>query len=275
MGVRNKKYGPDTSIADDPEITLSANDTTEDTPTEKNSRLKQLGKAIADGYGDTEFANMSIGDIIGIASTYKGARAGLENTLENRAGDTPNVNYFKNFGDEALKTIDESKGEAKKVLDINKKDINRSRRGLVIRNRNSARSVNTMRSLDIAAEAQANIANTSALEAYSSVMQTILDKKANAQLAIDNVKMKAEGDRDIADRQDRDNFYTQKGKDLASMYEGYQKIGRHLNDIKEREMLYTLLEQQGGGLVEYDRKSGQVISARKKKLEAKNKTKKG
>ena len=51
-------------------------------------------------------------------------------------------------------------------------------------------------------------------------------------------------------------------------------IGKHLNDVKEREMLYDLLEQQGGGLVEYDRKSGKVVSAAKKRKED-NKTKKG
>lgn len=224
-------------------------------------KLKGFGSKVADGYENSDLSKMSIGDVIGLVSTYKGARAGLNNTLENRAGDTPNVNYFKDYGKEALKTVQASKGSAKQVLDETKKDINRSRRSLIGRNRLTARSVNTMRALDIAAEAQSNIANGDAMAAYANTMQGILQNQAQTQLNIDSVRMQGETNRDLADRQDRDNFYTQKGKDLASMYEGYQRIGKHLNDIKEREQLRKLLNQDGT-LVKYD-KNGNIVSVSK------------
>ena len=48
--------------------------------------------------------------------------------------------------------------------------------------------------------------------------------------------MSGEAQRDLNDRKDKDNFYTQLGIDEQSIATGIQKFGKHLNKNLERKL---------------------------------------
>jgi hypothetical protein len=52
----------------------------------------------------------------------------------------------------------------------------------------------------------------------------------------DQVVMGGEQARDLADRQDRDNFFSQMARDIATKGFGMQNIGKSLNEIKARKV---------------------------------------
>jgi hypothetical protein len=57
--------------------------------------------------------------------------------------------------------------------------------------------------------------------------------------------MEGERERDLNNRKDRDNFYTQLGKDKASKGEGIQQLGKNVNTMLQNPILMNLLENMG------------------------------
>ena len=49
----------------------------------------------------------------------------------------------------------------------------------------------------------------------------------------------------MADRQDRDNYYTQRGVALVGRGQGIQQMGKNLNETKMNQMKLKLLESLG------------------------------
>ena len=84
-------------------------------------------------------ANITAGDALGMFGNLYQGFVPYKNTLENRAGDTPNVNMFKDYGKEGLKTLDKTKGYVAGIRDENLQDVELARAGNVKRGRNSAR----------------------------------------------------------------------------------------------------------------------------------------
>lgn len=183
------------------------------------------------------------GDIVGLAGNLIGAFGPRRNTLDNRAGDTPNINAFEDFGKDALDANDMAIGEARSLKTNAERKIDLSRKNLVRRGRNSARGVSAMRALDMGAELQANRAKLDAQDQFARTMLGLLSERARLENQQDRFVMEGEQTRDINDRKDRDNFYTQLGKDISTMGTGIQETGRDLNAIEQRKIMKTLLDQ--------------------------------
>ena len=94
----------------------------------------------------------SAGDLLGVAGNIYQGVAPYLNTLRGRAGDSPNVNEYKGFGEDALKTNLDAQQYAQTSLDNYLQDIELSTKSARSNARGSARGVNTMRALDIATE---------------------------------------------------------------------------------------------------------------------------
>ena len=182
------------------------------------------------------FGDISLGDAIGMAGSLKGAYTGKKNTLANRASDNPNINYFKNYGKEGLETLKGAKGVFQSTRDANLEDINRQRTSIVKRNNNSARGINTQRALNLASDSKITDAKNKVYQDYATKLSSMLLKQSNLENQQDLRVMTGEAQRDMNDRKDKDNFYTQLGIDEQSIATGIQKFGKNLNKGLERKL---------------------------------------
>ena len=182
------------------------------------------------------FGNISLGDAIGMAGSLKGAYTDKKNTLANRASDNPNINHFKNYGKEGLETLKSAKGIFQSIKDSNLEDINRARVSIVKRNNNSARGINTQRALNLASDSKITDAKNKVYQDYATKLSSMLLKQADLENQQDLKVMAGEVQRDLNDRKDKDNFYTQLGIDEQSIATGIQKFGKNLNKGLERKL---------------------------------------
>lgn len=189
--------------------------------------------------GDTGlnlFGNYSLGDITGMAGSLFGAFSGRRNTIKNREGDTPNINPYKNYGEAGLKTLDSAFDNLDYIKDQNLSDLERSRNAMLRRSNNSTRSINTLRSMNLATDSSLNNSKAKIYSAYADKVNNLLLQKSNKQDARDKMSMMGEGIRDINDRKDRDNFYSNLGADNQSIASGIQNLGKNLNTATERKL---------------------------------------
>ena len=176
------------------------------------------------------------GDVLGIYGNLKQAFDPYKTTLANRGSDTPNVNQYKDFGKDSLKTIDSMKGIIGQTKDAQIKELLDRAAGNVSKNRNTARGVNTLRALDIASNNASLDAISGINNNYASQMLGILEQEAQMEAQRDVNVMKGEALADDANRQDKDAFYSQLSRDQQAIGEAYTRTGKAFNDIKERDV---------------------------------------
>ena len=176
------------------------------------------------------------GDVLGIYGNLKQAFDPYKTTLANRGSDTPNVNQYKDFGKDSLKTIDSMKGIIGQTKDAQIKELLDRAAGNVSKNRNTARGVNTLRALDIASNNATLDAISGINNNYASQMLGILGQEAQMEAQRDANVMKGEALADDANRQDKDAFYSQLSRDQQAIGEAYTRTGKAFNDIKERDV---------------------------------------
>lgn len=180
--------------------------------------------------------DVTIGDALGIAGNLYQSNKIMDTVLANRAGDTPNINAFENYGKEGLKTLDETKQYVNQVRDEVLKDLQLDRTSSIKRNRNSARSVNTQRALDLATDASINNTKEKTYSSFAEQMMSILGNEASMKNNIDSVVMEGEQKRDLADRMDRDNYYNQLITGHKNIGKTMSQTGTDLNEIKKRKV---------------------------------------
>jgi hypothetical protein len=185
--------------------------------------------------------SMTTGDYLTLGGGLLSSFGPYFNTLKNRSEDTPNVNAFKNFGQDALDSIDKSKEFVQQQEDELIKDIERDRTTAIKQGRNSAMGVNTQRALNMGVDAGVQNAKTKAKAQTAQIMSSILGNQAQFQNMRDQVVMQGEQNKDLADRQDRDNYFTQLAQDIASMGQGIQNTGKNLNTKLENEEIAKIL----------------------------------
>ena len=255
--------GTPAGVITNPSISSSSTNPTENE--EKNSK----GNFLSDLLGD-----INPGDVMSLLGDYKSAFDPMKNTLANRAGDTPNVNAYKDFGVDGLAALEKGKDSIIQVKDEALKDSQLGRNAAILRNRGTARGLNTQRALDIQAdnsyiEAE-NKLNTSASQQMSQLYQT----QAQMENQQDSVVMRGEEGRDLADRQDRDNFYSQIAQDISSRGQGIQQLGKDMNAMKlgktQESLVNNLLMDKGiiikNGKITYSKeKQAEIDSAKTKK----------
>lgn len=194
------------------------------------------GFNLKDIIGDTTF-----GDVLGLVGTGINTFGPYRNTQKNRAGDTANINHYKNYGESALQSIDESKNFINSMLESQINDLEMSKNSSKNSVRNSARSINTLRALENMVDSSTDKARTGVYNSFTNQMMNILNSEAQTKLNIDGTRMKGESERDLADRHDRDNYFTQLGRDIATMGTGLQHGAKHINNMKERTVQGRLL----------------------------------
>lgn len=213
---------------------------------------------------DSSFSlpNYTLGDMLSIAGNLYQSFSPMNNTLANRAGDTPNINAFKNYGQDAINKMQQSKGYLAQNRDSLLNDLQLARTSSVNRNNNSSRSVNTSRALNLATDSMINKSQSDIYSNYANQLMSIIQSEAGLYNDRDSKVMQGEYARDLADRQDRDNFYTQLGKDKLTLGEGISRTGKTLNQIKERDVTQEFLNQMFNYL-QGDVYSGKITKKKK------------
>lgn len=199
-----------------------------------------------DGSGfslDSITGGATFGDILGMAGNIYQADKIMKLIKQNRAGDTPNINAFKDYGKEGLKTLDKTKQYVNQVRDEVLKDLQLGKNANIKRNRNSARGINTLRALDLASDAQTNQAQEQTYSTFAEQMMGILSNEAGMKNQIDQVVMGGEQARDLADRQDRDNYFSQLITGHKNIGQVMSSTGKDINSIKERNVMQNLINQ--------------------------------
>lgn len=218
--------------------------------TNKGTSTKQVPKSSTPGINEEEESKRegyvpTAGDLLTLAGTAYSAFAPMANTLENRAGDTPNVNKYKDFGKESLDTLARAAGFLTQERDNSNRKVASASRGAKKSGRAGARGINQVRAMDLATDINTTNAQADIDTAFANKTLGLLGQKANLQSTIDQVVMGGEQAADLADRQDRDNFYTQLGKDKAGKGEGIQQLGKNVNTMLQNPILMNLLDNMG------------------------------
>lgn len=213
---------------------------------------------LGDIFNGIKGSGVTLGDAVGLFGRNQAANQGVDLVNRQRAGDTPNINAFKNFGQDALEAIEQSKGYIGQQQDAALRDIDNSRASSVRRNRASARSVGTQRALDLASSRQADRGVTDVYNNFSQQMMAILNQQAGFENQQDLRVMQGEQNRDLADRQDRDNYFTQLSKAQADQATGRQHIGKDLNQIKGRNVGMNLINQLSKYGLKFDSKGNLI-----------------
>ena len=173
-----------------------------------------------------------VGDAMSIYGNMYQSDKIMDTIMENRNGDTPNINAFKDYGQDGLRKMDESKQYLKGQEANALKDLELSRTAGIKRGRNSARGVNTMRALDIATDMGINAEQSKIFNNTASGMINILGQESQLENDQDRMVMTGEQGKDLADRQDRDNFYSQLITGHKNKGQAISQTGKDLNDIK-------------------------------------------
>lgn len=197
------------------------------------------------------------GDVLGMWGNLKQAYDPYNTTLQSRATDTPNVNMYKDFGKNALKTIDGMKDFATQSRDAQLRTLQEQASATSSANRASARGINTLRALDIATDASKLDAMNQVHSQFAQQMMGILGQQAQAETRQDQVVMGGEAAADLANRQDKGAFYTQVARDQQAIGEGISRTGKAINDVKERNVNNNFLNMLSD-YIDIDTKTGRI-----------------
>ncbi len=199
-----------------------------------------------------QIASIPAGDYMGLLGTAYASVAPLLETQKNRATDTPNIDYAKNYGRDSLAKLGEMKQELSGYQTLAEKKLAEKENAARDRLRNSARGINTLRALDTAVNVQTNRALDDLYLGMAESTMGILGQEANMLEKIDAVTAESAAQRDIADKMDKDLYHTQLAKDKVSVGQGLQQMGRNVNLIKYRNDMEKLTEQYNQNLLTYD-----------------------
>lgn len=204
---------------------------------------------------------MTLGDYIGMGGNLFNAVAPLINTDNNADAQKPNVNRFLGFGKDAIDQNSIAQNVAAGLRTSSLTDIGTSVAGARARARNSAMSVNTIRALDAVTDMGANRSVVATNDAFAKQMIGLLGQRGQLENIKDKMEMTGEVARDIEDKADIDNYFTNKAENLVNFGTNIQGIGRSLNQAKGNQVNMNLLRQLSQYGLEFD-DEGNLISTR-------------
>lgn len=232
-----------------PDETVTKTGVVKDAPETDSKKL--LGKTDSEGSDTNKLGNLldavtgagmpTAGDALGLFGNIYQAYQPRNLTKYVRSTDTPNINPYTEYGKGAVSELDKAKTDLAMSIAAARKGIAANTNATMKANRNSSMGANTQRALDLASLAAANNAETDLLTAGSQQMMNLRNMLAQTLLGQDQVVMGGEAARDIADRQDRDNFFTQLSKDEAALGQAMGHTAKAINNIKERGVMENTL----------------------------------
>jgi len=209
---------------------------------------------------DVDASGMTEGDSLGMFGNAFSAITPLLSTLGSSLSDTPNINAFQNFGEDALIANTNAKGQLAAIKTAQDQKLQLSRTGARNRNRNSAGSVNTLRALDAVTDLSGDLASNDIASSIAQQMVGLFNTQSQLENQQDMYQMQGEQQRDVADRQDKGNFDTMLGQSLADIGTGISKTGKDLNTTQANQDLIDIMADMSTNGITYvrDAKTGRL-----------------
>jgi len=180
-------------------------------------------------------STLGLGDYVGMAGNLFNAVAPIINTQNAANATKPNINRYKGFGNKALQTNQAAQGYANAMRSNATVNLNSSNNAAIARNRGGARSVNTMRALDIATDIGANKASNNIDNSFSQQMIQLLGQEGQLENMQDQMEMRGATDVDLRNQQDLDNYYSNMGQNLVNAGTNVQGLGKSLNVARSNQ----------------------------------------
>lgn len=187
------------------------------------------------------FKGMTLGDAIGMYANHKAPQELMKNTIDQYRYTPEEINHFKNYGREALKTLRGQAGLIDTQHDLASQNLQLSRNAMNNLNNNSARGINTLRALNMASNAQTDAQQRELDMARASQMLSLGSQIAQQQNAIDQIVMKGDEERANRNLQNQDNYFTNMAKNISTKYQSLAKNAEALNEIKKRNAQEKLI----------------------------------
>lgn len=205
-------------------------------PTQSNTTEESAGK---NGFN---FGGLTVGDAMGFLGNLAGGIAFNKN-IKDSLNNIPNVNTFKNYGEEGLqenqKVINSLRTLRDEALSDTNSRINTQRTNL----RNNARGVNQMRAGDLAVTQMGEQVTNKVNSSFTNQMMQALAQRTGLLNARDQVTMSAEERKLTADQQDlaaaQDALATGRLNQASTM----SRTGGLLNKIKLRNTTDSLQQE--------------------------------
>ena len=191
---------------------------------------------------------MTLGDTIGMAGSLYGAIAPLANTIANAKATRPVINRYMGVGQRAIDANNTAQTIEGQVRNKALEDINTSSNTMFRRNRNSASSINTLRALDAGTNMSKERGIADANSNHAAAMVGLLDKRGQLTNFQDQYQDYGQTHADEANASNLDNFYTNRGANLAGISNTIQSLGKNLNTSQKNtddEDLLAMLSQYG------------------------------
>lgn len=186
---------------------------------------------------------LGAGDYVGMAGNLFNAIAPIINTKNAAAATKPVINRFIGFGKNALDT-NQNMQTILGTLGANQQtDISTASNTSKERNRNSTSSVNTLRALDATTDMNTTKARQGANDSMSRSLMTLLGQRSQLQNIQDNAVMHGEERRDIEQKANTDNYYSNMAQNLTNFGTNVQGIGRSLNVARSNKTNANLISQ--------------------------------
>jgi phosphohistidine swiveling domain-containing protein len=203
--------------------------------------------------------DLTEGDRTGMFGTSMGMYGPAMMTMLNKMQTPPNTNFFNTFGQDALRTQEEAEG----LAGISKDEAYRKNlmRANALRKQlaNSARGVGDIRSGQLTAELAEQEGARGILTNYLQGMSQLKGQRAQLQQQIDQTRMGGEYQRDLADRQDIDQYYTNLAENVANASNMMQKQGRDMNQAQYNKMILEMSPMFSKYGIGMERRNGKYV----------------
>ena len=199
------------------------------TPKSKTTLTEDLTENM--GY-DQYSPELSTGDKTAIASRVGSNLTNLGLTFANRLGDKENRNFYKNYGIEGLRALENTKNIMAQQKNNMKRTFIEQNNTLRENNRGSARGINTLRALDVISDSKLNKNLLDTDYAYNQTTANLTAQESQQRNLMDEANMKGEESRFEKDKLARDNYH----KNLSEHSKEFGRTGEDIGNIENQRL---------------------------------------
>lgn len=195
-------------------------------------KLKRERKNNSNTNWNNFLSSATLGNLNVLAGNMYQGIAPYLTTLKQREGDMPNVNTFRDYNKDAIRSIQDAMDASVRTRDTQLADLELRRRSDLNAARNLNRGANGLAALSTAIGDTYNQGTEKVYNAYQDNYNKLLAQLSGLQSDRDLKYMTAEDQRNERDTQDRDAFYRNLAKDNAEIGRAIAQSGKDLNAMR-------------------------------------------
>lgn len=191
--------------------------------------------------------NINPYDWLGMAGLTHGALSGAANTRENWENTPPNVNFMKDVYKKPIHRLNMNT----EIIDAANMNTDRQlREDLNTQLQRIRTSGNSFQNVDARSQNAYNTYASNAIDAdvkYGLMNLGLQKDIADLEGKDRKLFLEGEGERDLADREDMDNYYTQRGKDIQNTAKNMMEMAKNGNASAMEWLKANAMNDLGGG----------------------------